>query len=90
MSETVIGEVCPACGHNIHEHFEDVTKHVQCLVRTRHVTTKGVIGLEFDVSCECEDYAMPPPEAPTRDERMRRVIEALKRDASSADPEQQP
>jgi hypothetical protein len=81
MSETEVGEVCVACGHDIHMHFEDVTKHVQCLIRTRHRTTSGVTGLEYDVACECEDYAIPPAGSPKRDERMKRIVDLLQRAA---------
>lgn len=66
-------EACVGCGHDIEMHFQNVLGKARCLVTERGVSSSGVIGLPWEVACDCIDYHSEIAEAKKRrDEEERR------------------
>jgi hypothetical protein len=54
---------CPGCDHPIARHYNDVRGVARCLVVERGTSTRGVIGLPYERSCECANGKLPKRKA---------------------------
>jgi hypothetical protein len=49
-------EACTGCGHSLSRHFRDVKGIARCLVTESGTSTSGVIGLPWELDCDCADF----------------------------------
>jgi hypothetical protein len=76
-------ELCIACGHPISRHFQDVTGVVRCIHTNRGTTTHGIIGMPYEIHCDCANYKSEAAEIRKRKraedeaEEQKRFDEAL-------------
>jgi hypothetical protein len=59
LSKVTKYEACTGCGHDINKHYTSPIGVVRCLVVKRGESTKGVIGLPYEIDCPCSNYVVP-------------------------------
>lgn len=62
-------EVCAGCEHDLSRHYNDVENTVRCLYVERGTSTSGIIGLPYEVHCDCKNYRSARRESAERQQR---------------------
>lgn len=74
---TVQDEFCDGCRHSLGLHYRDVKGIARCMVVSRGVSTRGILGLPWEQGCPCVEFKIPTPQPETADEHQNRIIRRL-------------